>query len=70
MPQKKQAAKKKKTHRGAKKRFKISGTGKVLRHQANKRHILTKKTTSRKRRLRGEVEQEGALGQTVKLLIS
>ncbi|MCM2270210.1 MAG: 50S ribosomal protein L35 [Thermoanaerobaculia bacterium] len=61
---------KKKTHRGAKKRFKLSGTGKVLRHQANKRHILTKKTRSRKRRLRQEVEQGGSLGRTVKNLIS
>lgn len=61
---------KKKTHRGAKKRFKLSGTGKVLRHKANKRHILTKKTRSRKRRLRQEVEQGGSLGRTVKNLIS
>jgi large subunit ribosomal protein L35 len=61
---------KKKTHRGAKKRFKISGTGKVMRHKSMKRHILTKKTRSRKRRLRQEVEQTGKLGQTVKLLIS
>jgi large subunit ribosomal protein L35 len=61
---------KKKTHRGAKKRFKISGTGKVLRHQSMKRHILTKKTRSRKRRLRREVEQTGKLGRTVKRLVS
>jgi large subunit ribosomal protein L35 len=61
---------KKKSHRGAKKRFKLTGTGKVLRHQAMKRHILTKKTRSRKRRLRQEVEQGGSLGRTVKALIS
>jgi large subunit ribosomal protein L35 len=61
---------KKKTHRGAKKRFKLSGTGKVLRHKANKRHILTKKTRSRKRRLRQEVEQGGSLGRAVKEMIS
>jgi large subunit ribosomal protein L35 len=61
---------KKKTHRGAKKRFKLTATGKVLRHQSGKRHILTKKTRTRKRRLRGEVEQEGSLGRTVKQLIS
>jgi len=63
-------AQKKKTHRGAKKRFKITGTGKVMRHKSMKRHILTKKTRSRKRRLRQEVEQGGALGRAVKSLIS
>jgi large subunit ribosomal protein L35 len=60
----------KKTHKGAKKRFKLSATGKVLRHQSGKRHILTKKAQSRKRRLRHEVEQGGSLGRTVKHLIS
>ncbi len=64
------ANKKKKTHRGAAKRFKLSGTGKVLRHQSGKRHILTKKTRSRKRRLRKEVEQGGALGAAVKTLLN
>ncbi len=41
-----------KTHSGAKKRFKISKNGKPLRGHANKSHILTKKTTKRKRGLR------------------
>ncbi|MEX2110647.1 MAG: 50S ribosomal protein L35 [Gemmatimonadaceae bacterium] len=41
-----------KTHKGAKKRFKITGTGKVKRMRAFKSHILTKKTSKRKRRLR------------------
>ena len=41
-----------KTHRGAAKRFKKTGTGKIVRTRANKQHILTKKTTKRKRRLR------------------
>ena len=41
-----------KTHKGAKKRFKITGTGKVRRYKAYKSHILTKKTSKRKRRLR------------------
>jgi large subunit ribosomal protein L35 len=63
-------ATKKKTHKGAKKRFKLTGTGKVLRHNSMKRHILTKKTTARKRRLRKETEQVGSLGRTVKQLIS
>ena len=41
-----------KTHSGAKKRFKLSKSGKVIRAHANKSHILNKKTTKRKRNLR------------------
>ena len=41
-----------KTHTGAKKRFKVTGTGKVKRLRAFKSHILTKKDPKRKRRLR------------------
>jgi len=41
-----------KTHSGAKKRFKFTKNGKVLRAHANKSHILNKKTTKRKRGLR------------------
>ena len=41
-----------KTHSGAKKRFKLSKTGKVMRAHAFKSHILNKKTTKRKRNLR------------------
>ena len=40
-----------KTKRAAMKRFKITGTGKIKRNRANKRHILTKKTRKRKNRL-------------------
>ena len=40
-----------KTHSGAKKRFKLTGTGKIKRKHAYKSHILTKKTTKRKRNL-------------------
>jgi large subunit ribosomal protein L35 len=41
-----------KTHRGAAKRFKKTATGKFKRASAFKRHILTSKTTKRKRSLR------------------
>ena len=41
-----------KTHSGAKKRFKLTKTGKVKRAHAFKSHILNKKTTKRKRHLR------------------
>ena len=40
-----------KTHRGAAKRFKRTGTGKLSRRKAYKNHILTKKSPKRKRRL-------------------
>jgi large subunit ribosomal protein L35 len=42
-----------KTHRGAAKRFNKTGTGKVTRSKAYASHILTSKTTKRKRGLRG-----------------
>ena len=41
-----------KTHRGAAKRFKKTGTGKLKRAKAFKSHILTKKSSKRKRNLR------------------
>jgi len=40
-----------KTKSGAKKRFKVTGTGKITRKSAFKNHILTKKETKQKRRL-------------------
>ncbi|HEX6966111.1 MAG TPA: 50S ribosomal protein L35 [Gemmatimonadaceae bacterium] len=43
-----------KTHRGAAKRFKVTASGKVKRSRAYKSHILTKKTSKRKRHLRQE----------------
>ena len=43
---------KQKSHRGAKKRFKVTATGKVLRGHSMHSHILTKKSTKRKRNLR------------------
>jgi large subunit ribosomal protein L35 len=42
-----------KTKSGAKKRFRVRGSGSIKRSQAFKRHILTKKSTKRKRHLRG-----------------
>ena len=44
-----------KSHRGAAKRFKKTGTGKFVRSKAFKRHILTSKPTRRKRQMRGTV---------------
>ncbi len=45
-----------KTKRSAAKRFKVRRTGKLMKMKANKNHILNKKTTKRKRRLRKAVE--------------
>lgn len=42
---------KNKTHSGAKKRFKITGSGKLMREQANRRHLLEGKSSQRTRRL-------------------
>ena len=44
---------KQKTHSGSKKRFKISGTGKVIRFQAYKKHKAEAKSGKRRRDLRG-----------------
>jgi len=41
-----------KSNRAAAKRFKTTGSGKIVRNRANASHILTKKTTKRKRNLR------------------
>ena len=40
-----------KTHKGAAKRFKKTGTGKIVRHHSGARHILTSKSPGRKRKL-------------------
>ena len=42
-----------KSHSGASKRFKVSGRGKLLRQQANRRHLLEHKSSRRTRRLDG-----------------
>ncbi|HKN87857.1 MAG TPA: 50S ribosomal protein L35 [Nitrospiraceae bacterium] len=42
-----------KTHKGAAKRFKRTGSGKLMRKKAGRRHILTSKARDRKRRLKG-----------------
>jgi large subunit ribosomal protein L35 len=45
-----------KSHRGAAKRFRVTGTGKVMRRKATGNHMLIKKTGSRKRRISGMTE--------------
>ena len=58
-----------KTHSGAKKRFNLTGSGKVKRAHAYKSHILTKKDTKRCRRLRSETHAEMTNVATLKKMI-
>jgi large subunit ribosomal protein L35 len=44
-----------KTHSGANKRFRLTGTGKVMRRRANRNHLLEHKSSTRTRRLAKEV---------------
>jgi large subunit ribosomal protein L35 len=44
-----------KTNKAVKKRFKVTGTGKLMRYQAKRRHLLTDKSSDEKRSLRGAV---------------
>jgi len=58
-----------KTHSGSKKRFKITATGKVKRTQGYKNHILTKKSTKRKRHLRKSLIASDANAAIVKQML-
>jgi large subunit ribosomal protein L35 len=58
-----------KTNRGAAKRFKVSGTGKVIRSKAYASHILTKKTTKRKRNLRQSDTVDASSRKAIKKLL-
>ena len=58
-----------KTKSGAAKRFRISSSGRIKRTQANLRHILTKKTTKRKRHLRGTTEVHSGDRRAVRLMM-
>ena len=58
-----------KSHSGAAKRFKTTGSGRIKRNKANKQHILTKKRTKRKRHLRGsEMVSDNDTARVRKLL--
>lgn len=49
-----------KTHRGTAKRFRVTGSGKLMRAKAYKSHIMTKKSQKRKRGFRHETEVSAA----------
>lgn len=59
-----------KTNSGAKKRFALTGTGKIKRKHAFKSHILTKKATKRKRNLTYDGAVSPADRKNVKLLLA
>lgn len=58
-----------KTHRGAAKRFSLTKNGKVKMNKAYRRHILTKKSTKRKRKLRMQAYCSQANAAVIKKLI-
>ena len=58
-----------KTHSSSKKRFNVTGSGKIKRAKAYRRHILTKKTPKRKRNLRKNTVVSSADYSTIKRLI-
>jgi len=59
-----------KTNSGAKKRFRLTGTGKIKRKHAYKSHILTKKSTKRKRNLSYWTTIDKTNESNVKLLLT
>jgi large subunit ribosomal protein L35 len=60
---------KNKTHSGASKRFRITGSGKVMRRRANRNHLLEHKPSTRTRRLFNEVETAPADVKKIKRLL-
>ncbi|MEK6275441.1 MAG: 50S ribosomal protein L35 [Actinomycetota bacterium] len=60
---------KQKNHSGAKKRFKVTGTGKLLRRRAMKSHYLSKKSAKRKRKFRTDQPLHEANERAVRRLL-
>ncbi|GAB4484370.1 MAG: 50S ribosomal protein L35 [Thermodesulfovibrionales bacterium] len=58
-----------KTHRGAAKRFKVTGTGKIVRNKGYKSHLLTGKPAKRTRRLRHDAVVDKTLAKSIKTLL-
>ena len=58
-----------KTHSGANKRFRVTGTGKIMRRRANRQHYFEHKATTRTRRLAGEVVISPADNKKMKRLL-
>ncbi len=60
---------KNKTHSGSKKRFRITGTGKVMREQAGGRHLLERKSSKKTRSIAGDVEVAKPDAKKIKRLL-
>ncbi|MBZ4017269.1 MULTISPECIES: 50S ribosomal protein L35 [Streptomyces] len=60
---------KNKTHSGSSKRFKVTGSGKVLRERAGKRHLLEHKSSKLTRRLTGNAEMAPGDAKKIKKLL-
>ncbi len=58
-----------KSHSGASKRIRRTGSGKLMRRKAGRRHILTSKARDRKRRLKGTVEVDRTMTLSVTRLL-
>ena len=58
-----------KTKRAAAKRYKVTGTGKIVRMKANKSHILNKKSTKRKRNLRKDIVTDATNAKVMKKIL-
>lgn len=59
-----------KTHSGASKRFRRTGTGKIVRQKANRRHLLEHKPTTRTRRLAGRTTVAAADTKRIKAMLN
>jgi large subunit ribosomal protein L35 len=60
---------KNKTHSGTSKRFRLTGSGKIMHRRANRNHLLENKPSTRTRRLRKEGETSAADRKTIKRLL-
>ena len=57
------------TDRGAAKRFRVTGTGKIMRRRAFRSHLLEKKSSTRTRRLAGQAEVTGGDARAIRKLL-
>ncbi|MBN3490509.1 50S ribosomal protein L35 [Acholeplasma equirhinis] len=61
---------KQKTHSGLKKRIKVTGTGKLMRHKAYSNHLAASKTTKQNRQIAGETSVHASDAKRIKRLIA
>lgn len=61
---------KNKSHSGAKKRFRVTGSGKIIRRRANRRHYLEHKPSTRTRRLHNDVEVSRSDRKNIRRMIN